>query len=270
MGTGALKSYPIKGGEFGRNRLSVLARVLAPTTNTLLRRAGPLKGIKAVDAACGGGDVTFALARQVGPEGEVTGIDLDQEKLALARAHAKAQGIGNVNFEMADVTVAWPVTGVALVYGRFILTHLKEPHDLLKQARAVLKPNGVMLVEDIDIQGWFSYPECRALDRSFELYMALSRRRGGDPTIGRRLSLLMEAAGFEDVGTTVVQPFSRQGGAKDVATLSFAAIADGLKAEGLASAEEIAAISREMEAFNQSHDTIVSMPRIFQAWGRKT
>jgi hypothetical protein len=99
--------------------------------------------------------------------------------------------------------------------------------------------------------------------------MALSRRRGGDPLIGRRLGLLLEEAGFTDVGTTVVQPFSRQGGAKEVATLTFAAIADGLEAEGLATVEDIARISQEMEDFNQRPDTIVSMPRIFQAWGRK-
>ncbi|HTN98454.1 MAG TPA: hypothetical protein VL101_15885, partial [Nordella sp.] len=97
----------------------------------------------------------------------------------------------------------------------------------------------------------------------------LSRRRGGDPFIGRRLGLLLEEAGFRDVGTTVVQPFSRQGGAKDVAALTFAAISDGLKAEGLASAEDIARISREIDEFNRRPDTIVSMPRIFQAWGRK-
>ena len=51
--------------------------------------------------------------------------------------------------------------------------------------------------------------------------------------------------------------------------LTFSAIADELEAEGLASADEIARISRELKEFNQRPDTIVSLPRIFQAWGRK-
>jgi ubiquinone/menaquinone biosynthesis C-methylase UbiE len=266
----ALKSYPIKGGETGRARLSVLARVLGPTTEKLFERAGDLKGAQVVDVGCGGGDVTFALARKVGSQGHVTGLDLDDEKLALSRAEGNAQGIANVSFESGDVAAPWPVANADLVYARFILTHLKHPPDLFAQAMAALKPGGMILVEDIDIAGRFCYPENAAFESSFQLYMALSRRRGGDPIIGRRLSLLLEDAGFADVGTTVVQPFSRQGGAKDVAILTFAAIADGLKAEGLATAEDIDRISREMEDFNERSDTIVSMPRIFQAWGRKS
>lgn len=269
MDADALKSYPIKGGETGRARLSVLAGVLAPTTEQLFERAGRLAGATAIDVGCGGGDVTFALARQVGPQGHVTGIDLDEEKLAHARAEAEAQGIPQISFAAGDVTKAWPVRDAGLVYARFILTHLSNPHCMLKQAMAALKPSGMILVEDIDIAGRFSHPECAALDTAAELYMELSRRRGGDPLIGRRLSLLLEEAGFDDVGTTVVQPFSRQGEAKLVATLTFGAIADGLKAEGLASAEDIAWISGELEDFIQRPDTIVSMPRIFQAWGRK-
>jgi 2-polyprenyl-3-methyl-5-hydroxy-6-metoxy-1,4-benzoquinol methylase len=96
----ALKSYPIKGGEVGRARLAVLSGVLAPTTGQLLDRAGPLAGARAVDVGCGGGVVSFALARRVGPAGHVTGIDLDEEKLAWARADAETQGLGHVRFEM--------------------------------------------------------------------------------------------------------------------------------------------------------------------------
>lgn len=269
MAMDALKSYPIKGGEIGRARLSVLAQVLAPTTEKLFERAGALTGLTAIDAGCGGGDVTFALARHVGPNGQVIGIDLDVEKLGWARAEAEARGLAHVRFEACDVTQAWPVPEADLVYARFILTHLREPQHLLAQAMRALKPGAMILVEDIDIAGRFAYPESPALNAASDLYMALSRRRGGDPVIGRRLGLILEEAGFRDVGTTVVQPFSRQKGAKDVAALTFAAISDGLKAEKLAGAEDIARISHEIEAFNERPDTIVSMPRIFQAWGRK-
>jgi ubiquinone/menaquinone biosynthesis C-methylase UbiE len=269
MTTDALKSYPIKGGETGRARLAVLAGVLAPTTERHLDRAGPLNGCIAVDVGCGGGDVTFALARRVGPNGHVTGIDLDLEKLAWARAGAQAQGIAHVTFDAIDVTKAWPTKNVDLVYARFILTHLAEPKALLAQAMAALKPGGMILIEDIDIAGHFSHPDFPAVMAYAEIYMALSRRRGGNPIIGRSLDILLEAAGYKDVETTVVQPFSRQGGAKDVAILTFEAVADGLVTEGLASREEIARLAEELKAFNRRTDTIVSLPRIFQAWGRK-
>lgn len=269
MTTDALKSYPIKGGEVGRARLAVLAGVLAPTTERHLDRAGSLAGLTVVDVGCGGGDVTFELARRVGPNGQVVGIDLDEEKLGWARAEAQAQGLDHVRFEACDVTQGWPVAGADLVYARFILTHLRTPQDLLRQAAQALKPGALILVEDIDIAGRFSYPDSAAVNDAADLYIALSQRRGGDPLIGRRLGLLLEEAGFGDVEATVVQPFSRRGGAKDVAALTFAAIGEGLKSEGLASAEEIARIARAIDDFNDRPDTVVSMPRIFQAWGRK-
>lgn len=269
MTTDALKSYPIKGGEVGRARLAVLAGVLAPTTERHLDRAGSLAGLTVVDVGCGGGDVTFALARRVGPKGQVVGIDLDEEKLGWARAEAQAHGLDHVRFEACDVTQGWPVVDADLVYARFILTHLRKPQDLLRQAAQAMKPGALILVEDIDIAGRFSYPESAAVNGAADLYIALSQRRGGDPLIGRRLGLLLEEAGFSDVEATVVQPFSRRGGAKDVAALTFAAIGEGLKTEGLASAEEIARIARAIDDFNDRPDTVVSMPRIFQAWGRK-
>lgn len=263
------KSYPIKGGELGRNRLSVLTRVLEPTTERLFEHAGIGPGSKGIDVGCGGGHVSFALAKRVGPQGHVTGVDFDEEKIALARAEAAARGISNVSFIAADVMAPWEVAPADFIYARFILTHLADPRGLLGLALAALKPGGVIMVEDIDMAGYFSSPEDASVDRTFALYMELSRRRRGNPTIGRSLAFLLEGAGFRDVETTLVQPFSRKGGAKDVALLTFEAIADGLVTEELASREEITRLAEALEAYNRRTDTVVSMPRIFQAWGWK-
>jgi hypothetical protein len=40
MVTKPLKTYPIKGGQLGRNRLAVLTRVLQPTTERLFEQVG--------------------------------------------------------------------------------------------------------------------------------------------------------------------------------------------------------------------------------------
>src|SRR4029079_12878886 len=222
-----------------------------------------------VDVGCGGGQVSFILAKRVGPQGHVTGLDFDEEKIALARADAEARGIAHVRFVAADLTATWAVAPVDFVYARFILTHLLDPQALLKQASAALKPGGMIMVEDVDIAGHFSSPESAAFGKTVALYMELSRRRGGNPIIGRRLAPLLEEALFCALGTALVQPFSRQGDAEEIALLTFEAIAEGLVSEGLASPEEIFRLTRELAEFNQRPDTIVSMPRIFQAWGRK-
>jgi hypothetical protein len=140
---------------------------------------------------------------------------------------------------------------------------------LLQRAKDALGPGGHILVEDIDIAGYFCEPDCPAFDRSNELYIAAAQGRGCDPFIGRRLSKHLEAAGFDDVGTGVVQPFGREGDAKQIAALTFAAVSGGIVAQGLATQAEADSIQAELDAFTARPDTTFSLPRIFRAWGRR-
>jgi ubiquinone/menaquinone biosynthesis C-methylase UbiE len=59
--------------------------------------------MRCLDLGCGGGAVTLELARMVGPNGHVTGIDADDVVLDLGRADAAQQGLANVEFQVADV-----------------------------------------------------------------------------------------------------------------------------------------------------------------------
>jgi ubiquinone/menaquinone biosynthesis C-methylase UbiE len=264
-----LGSYIIKGGEQGRSRLTVISRVLAPATKALFDRFEPLAGLSVIDAGCGGGDISFELAERVGASGRVVGFDLDETKLALAREEATRRGLANVEFRKASVLEPWPVTGASMIYVRFVLTHLVRPQDMLAQARQALEPGGLVVVEDIDYHGKFCDPPNPAFDRHAELYVMAAQKRGADPFVGRRLARLLEDAGFANVDTSLVQPFGRGHDVKQVASLTFAAIADGLVAQGIASADEVAHVTDGLAAFAAQPDTIMSLPRIFQAWGRK-
>ena len=42
-----------------------------------------------LDLGSGAGDVTFELARRVGPAGRVVGVDMDEVKLGLARERGR-------------------------------------------------------------------------------------------------------------------------------------------------------------------------------------
>ncbi|GLR90060.1 class I SAM-dependent methyltransferase [Bradyrhizobium iriomotense] len=264
-----LPSYILRGGEEGRARLAVIARVLAEPTRLLLDRSEPLEGCTAIDAGCGGGDITFELAKRVGRAGQVFGLDLDEEKIVLARTEAKRLGIPNVEFCRADVTDHWPVRGVSVVSVRFVLTHLVDPGEALKQAYEALRPGGMIVVQDIDCDGEFCDPPSAAFRRKGELFIEAVRRRGGDPLIGRRLVALLEAAGFSDVHSSMVQPYGRDGDVKQVPLLTFAAIRDALIQLGLTGIQEISGLTAELEAFLDRPNTTVGLPRIFHAWGRR-
>ncbi len=260
-------TYVIRGGIPGRERLRILAGVMAPTTNTLLDRLGDFTGKRCLDAGCGGGDVTRELARRAGPGGHVVGVDLDETKLALCREEAAAHS--NIEFRCARVgedEIAGPFD---LVYSRFLLTHLPDPTIAVRQFHNVLKAGGVIAVEDIDFSGYFAHPFSAAHRKYVDLYQKVVRLRGADPDIGPRLPSLLMQHGFADISVSVVQPMGLTGDVKLMPPITVEAISDAVVAAGLASAEEMAALAQELYADAANPATLCGNPRVVQAWGRR-
>jgi 2-polyprenyl-3-methyl-5-hydroxy-6-metoxy-1,4-benzoquinol methylase len=200
-----MQRYVIRGGAEGVARLDTIARVLWPTTQILLYQAGISPGMRCLDIGCGGGPVTVELARLVGPEGQVVGIDMDTAKLQLARQRAEQQQL-QATFETGNVYDLTDEARYDLVYARFLLTHLHQPAHAIQCMIRALRPGGVMIVEDIEISAAFAYPPSPALDRHVDLYQTVVERRGGDPNIGPKLPSLLRDGGVQDIQLAVVQP----------------------------------------------------------------
>jgi SAM-dependent methyltransferase len=261
--------YAIRGGVAGRERLRVLARVMWPTTRTLFDRVGVTRTAQCLDAGCGGGDVTVELAR-IAPDGRVVGTDVDEAKLALGRAEAAEVGIANVTFRSADVMQP-PSDGAAfdLVYARFLLSHLPDPQKAVTHLAAQLAVGGTLVVEDIDFRGHFCHPDSPAFWRYVDLYTRAVSARGADPNIGPRLPGLLQHAGLDAVGMNVIQPAGFEGEVKLISPITLEAIAGAVTATGLATAEEIEQTASELYAFAARPDSVLSIPRVVQAWGRR-
>jgi hypothetical protein len=101
------------------------------------------------------------------------------------------------------------------------------------------------------------------------LYQQVVRRKGGDPEIGPRLASLLMEAGLQQVRVHVVQPTFRRGPGKRIAQVTMEHIREAVVGAGLVSTAEVDAIVADLERFARSGRTILSLPRIFQVWGRK-
>jgi 2-polyprenyl-3-methyl-5-hydroxy-6-metoxy-1,4-benzoquinol methylase len=182
-----VERYVLRGGRWGYDRLRILARVRRAETLELLGRAGVGPGQRCVDLGSGSGEVSFELARLAGPDGAVTGIDMDEVKLALAREAAAERGVANVEFRAANVN-DWAERGAYdLVYCRFLLQHLSRPGDLLRRMWAAVRPGGVIVVEDADFDGLFCHPPSDGFDFYRRMLPRVVELNGGDAAIGRKL-----------------------------------------------------------------------------------
>jgi SAM-dependent methyltransferase len=269
FGSMGSERYAIRGGVEGRERLRLLSEVMGPATRALLGEVKVPAGSLCLDIGCGGGDVTFELARAVGPQGRVVGVDRDETLLDMARGEGQAQNLSNVVFETRDAT-AWKPDGLLdVVYSRFLLTHLPNPGALVSSVRQFLRPGGVFIVEDIDFRGHFAEPDCPALSRSVALYTKVVQSRGADPNIGPRLPGLLREAGFQEIQMKLVHPAALQGGIKLLICVTLEKIADAILEDGLATAEELRETLEQLDAFARDPHTVLGGPRIFQTWGRR-
>ena len=77
-------------GERWAQQDEMMASLLAPIAQDLLDHAD-LAGIRrAIDVGCGGGSQSLLLARRLGPDAEVLGVDISGPLLKVARERAAA------------------------------------------------------------------------------------------------------------------------------------------------------------------------------------
>jgi ubiquinone/menaquinone biosynthesis C-methylase UbiE len=265
----AVERYVIRGGREGYDRLLLLARASWPDTAALFARAGLRPGMRCIDLGCGGGEVTFEMARLVQPGGSVTGVDMDEVKLDLARGAAVERGVTNVEFPARNVNDWDEPDTYDVVYSRFLLQHLNEPVRLLRRMWAAVRTGGRVVVEDADFDGWCCHPPNEGFDFFVRAYAEVIQRRGGDHATGRKLySYFLEAA-IPAPQVSVVQSVFTSGEGKELAWSTLDATGESILAEGVATSGELAAALASLRQFTDDTTTLIARPRVFQLWSAR-
>jgi SAM-dependent methyltransferase len=179
-------------GEMDRN--------LADSAEAALRLASARPGERVLDIGCGAGVTSLMLADAVGPNGRVTGVDVSQPMLTLARSRTQAW---NIEFIEADAALYPFKSEFDLIFSRFGVMFFADPIAAFANIR-VGADRGARLAficwRAVKENEWASLPYSAAKS-------LLPEQAPGDPFApgpfafadAGRLRAILETAGFSDI-----------------------------------------------------------------------
>lgn len=197
------------------------------------------------------------------------GVDIDPHYIALAKSVA-ATAEASIDYLVGSAYDVPFHHEYDLVYSRFLLSHLDNPHKALEQMIRAAKPGGIIALEDVDFGGAFCDPPSPDFERYLLWYDRMTRQNGGNPNLGRSLFGLATRVGLADLSFAIDQPSFATGPGKELATTTLDHIGQALLTKGIATSDEISRTLAGLKDYVADATTILSMPRIFQVWGRVT
>jgi SAM-dependent methyltransferase len=190
--------YLLAGQASELERLQLQSRIWEPSGGRLLEEIGDGRGSRALDVGCGVLGWLRLLSEWVGPDGEVTGTDMDEAMLGAANRFVTDEGLGNVGLVKDDLFASnLEPHAFDLVHARFEIAPLGRPHEQMETYLRLARPGGSIVLEDPDPSTWHFNPPARALERLIELIIEAFRRSGGDFSAGRHHLQLLHDHGID-------------------------------------------------------------------------
>lgn len=162
-----------------------------------------------LDVGSGLGQLTRMMARQLGQEGSVLGIERDPDQIATAKRLAeKERDELPVEFRQGnalDLPLSPEEWGsFDIVHTRFVLEHVAQPDRVVAQMVRACKPGGRIILSDDDHSSFKPTPEPAGFSYLWQAYLRSYDRVGNDPYVGSRLVTLLHAHGIQEIRNTLV------------------------------------------------------------------
>jgi ubiquinone/menaquinone biosynthesis C-methylase UbiE len=262
-------AYVLGHSERELARLERQAGFFADMTRDILLRAGLKPGMRVLDVGCGVGDVTAIAADLVSPSGEVLGIDISAEALAIADERMRAAGRGQVRFSATPLEAFEGLDGFDAVIGRFILVHMADPAAVLSSLASRARNGATIAFIEMDMSTATAIPPLPLLAANIGRIIELYRKVGRQMDMGSHLFAAYRAAGLAPqlAGFTRIAGGGEEAGFEFV-TESVRSLMPVMGKLGIATPEEIGidTLQARLIAEAGTGEHCIFYPRLVGAW----
>jgi SAM-dependent methyltransferase len=259
--------YLLAGQTSELERLQLQSRIWEPSGRRLLEEIGDGRGARAIDVGCGVLGWLRLLSEWVGPDGEVTGTDVDDAMLSAADRFVTEEGLRNVGLVKDDLFASeLEPHAFDLVHARYEITPLGRPQAQMETYLRLARAGGTIVLEDPDVASWHFNPPAPALEKLIALIVETFRLSGGDWNAGRNHLHLLREFGIE--GDLRAEVFALPPGHPYLRLpLQFATALEE-RLQSLITADELATLREQGEAELRMPGRWGTTFTLVQCWGR--
>jgi SAM-dependent methyltransferase len=261
------EDYLLAGQPSELERLQLQSRVWEPSGRHLLSKLGDGSGLRALDVGCGALGWLRILSEWVGPSGQVVGGDVDERLLDAARSFLEAEGIANAELVVDDLFDSrLEPESFDLVHARFVIAPLGRGREQVASHRRLIRPGGLVVLEEWDLGSWHFNPPAPAADRLIRLLSEIFAGLGGEA--GRGLPELLREVDIDEpeldahvIALNPGHPYLRL-------PLQFSVALESRLIEMLGE-DELSSLRREAEAELAAPSRWGTTFTVIQCWGRR-
>jgi ubiquinone/menaquinone biosynthesis C-methylase UbiE len=156
---------------------------------------------KVLDVGCGPGVILREIA-ELDPTIQATGLEISPDRARIAvDKYADNSGI---TFATGDAhAMQFSSHSFDFVYSRMLFQYLPDKQGALAEMVRVCRPGGSVLLQDLDGQLLWHYPESPNVQRAVETVVKALAKTGFDPFVGRKLFRFAQLAGLENIKVDV-------------------------------------------------------------------
>jgi len=158
-------------------------------------------GAEVLSVGCGPGNILRAITMAY-PKVIGTGIDISAVRIQQAtEANRRNPRLRFLHGDARQMKL--PSGSFDLVYTRMLLQYIPDKETAVAEMVRVCKPGGVVLIQDLDGQLVWHYPEEALMQETLHRVMKSLSETGFDPFVGRKLFWMSRNAGLENLRTQV-------------------------------------------------------------------